>query len=813
MADDKLVPTGGLDQTPLTPAENGDLIGLVPQLPPEAEGEQGGLDLRRYVSALLRHKWLLVVALLVGLGGAAYVWMTVPVQYTAVGNLWVQSADRRQGGAGDVEPIRQSGLFQSNAWIELLKSYSVLDPVVIQLKLYLSAPGEYRPAFASFELADQFQPGSYRLAVSEDGQNYTLTTRDGVFVESGRLGDPVGESLGFRWAPRAGAFPGEARVDFAVTPPRDASTSLSNQLAARMDMQGNFIGLSLGGTDPQKIAAILNAVMDRFVSIAADLKKGQLDQVLGILQDQLQYAQRELEQAEQNLEEFRVHTITLPSDNTGAIAPGLEVTRDPVFGNFFQMRVDLEQIQRDRQRLQGIVDSLPSTGIRIEALEGIPAVSSSVELRPIFEELVNDRSQLRVLRDRYSDDYPPIQELLTRTRTIESEAIPRVLRGILTEMTTQENGLRARVDSASAELTAIPPRTIEEARLRRRVSIQENLYNELRQRVETARLASASSIPDVQILDHASAPQQPTDDNRPQLALMILMGALGAAVGGILLLDRIDPHIRYPMQVSREMGLDILGSIPRVRHISGAKGEENAAQVLEAFRELRLTVGFAFGSAGPLTLVITSPSQGEGKSLISTNLAVAFAEVGRRTLLVDGDTRRGDTHRLLDRQRVPGLTDYLRERTVGDVIQTTEYDRLHFIGSGTRSGSTPELLASPRMGAFLGTLKRAYDVIIVDTPPLAAGGDAVLLGALTGNMAVVIRTGSTEKPLALTKLEALSRLPIRILGAILNDVEPKSAHYRYYSSYLPGYEPEDEGGAKEISTPLLADVGRGDQAS
>jgi capsular exopolysaccharide synthesis family protein len=203
-------------------------------------------------------------------------------------------------------------------------------------------------------------------------------------------------------------------------------------------------------------------------------------------------------------------------------------------------------------------------------------------------------------------------------------------------------------------------------------------------------------------------------------------------------------------------------------------------------------VNFAYGNAGPLTLTVTSPSPGEGKSLISTNLAVAFAEVGKRTLLVDADTRRGDAHELLGVSRSPGLTDYLRERANGDIIQGTEYDHLDFIGSGTRGTSTPELLASSRMHSFLGTLKRTYDVIIVDSPPLGAGGDPVLLAGLTGNMVLVIRAGSTEKNLALAKLDMLTRLPIRVLGAVLNHVEAKGMYRYYYSSSLPEYAPKGE---------------------
>jgi tyrosine-protein kinase Etk/Wzc len=229
----------------------------------------------------------------------------------------------------------------------------------------------------------------------------------------------------------------------------------------------------------------------------------------------------------------------------------------------------------------------------------------------------------------------------------------------------------------------------------------------------------------------------------------------------------------------------------------------NAAQALEAFRELRIHVGFAYGSAGPITLAVSSPSAGEGKSLIASNLAVAFSEVGQRTLLVDGDTRRGDAHKLLGREQSPGLVDYLKERSGQEIIQKTDHANLDFIACGSRGSTTPELLASSRMAYFMGTLKRSYDVIIVDTPPLAAGGDAIILSTLTGNLAVVIRTGTTERQLAQVKLDQLSRLPIRILGAVLNDVDPSDGYHYYYSAYLPGYEPVPEEG--EAGVQLISD--------
>ncbi|MDX1744370.1 MAG: hypothetical protein R3324_00395, partial [Halobacteriales archaeon] len=171
------------------------------------------------------------------------------------------------------------------------------------------------------------------------------------------------------------------------------------------------------------------------------------------------------------------------------------------------------------------------------------------------------------------------------------------------------------------------------------------------------------------------------------------------------------------------------------------------------------------------------------------------------------DTRRGDAHLLLGLSRSPGLIDYLKGTAREEIIQISGHENLDFIGSGSRGASTPELLASSRMAELMGALKQRYDVIIVDCPPLAAGGDSLLLGTLTGNLSVVIRTGSTEKHLARTKLEPLSRLPIRILGAVLNDVNPTNPAHSYYPSYLPAHEAEALDGDEE-GEPLLSD-GRG----
>lgn len=806
MSDDKLIhpPSMGSDLSPpadghAAPAQAYAEAAYLAAMEPES----GGLDVRRYLFALLRYKWLLALAVIVGTVGAYVAWTRTEVSYTARGNLWIEVESR---DAGDMGPIRTGSLLAANAWIELLRSGQVLDTVALRERLFLDYPREYAPAFERFDLADQYAPGTYRLEVGSTGDDFVLTTTEGAFVQQGRFGVPIGEQVGFRWTPPRGAFPPEASVTFSVLTARDAAQALSGRLQTSMDRSGTFLELTLSGPEPAKIASILNTLMERHVAVAADLKSRKLEETLLILEEQLDAVDDSLARAEQALEEFRVRTISLPSDQSLPIAPGLDITTDPVFAQFFTDRVALDQLRRDRERLESIVQDLGEGPVPIGALEIVPAAASSSELRRVLDELVDARSELRVLREEYTDDYPPIQDLLSRIRTLEEEAIPNVIDEIISQLRGQEARLDATVDATAAQLEEIPPRTIEEGRLERRVASVEDLYNNLRGRVEAARLARASSIPDVSILDDAAVPRRPSTDQRLPLAAMIFLGCLGAAMAGAILLDRMDARFRYAADVSRDIGLDILGSVPRIQPGNGRKGVVNAAQALEAFRELRIHVGFAYGSAGPITLVITSPSEGEGKSLVASNLAVSFSEVGKRTLLVDGDTRRGDAHRLLARERTPGLIDYLRDKTGEDIIQATDHPNLDFIGSGSRGVSTPELLASPRMAHFIGTLKRTYDVIIMDSPPLASGGDPLILGSLMGNMAIVIRTGTTERALAQAKLDQLSRLPIRILGAVLNDVSTSDAYYSYYTSYLPSYEPiPEEGDAEGIE--LLSDPG------
>jgi len=764
--------------------------------------EEQGTDWRRFVSALWHFKWVVILSSILGTAGGIAAVRALKPMYVAQATVWIDVPDNRRepDRAG---PIRPGGLLTSDAWIDLLRSYVVLDHVVREQRLYLELKTiEDTARFAAFGVTDTFRPGNYVLTVDDNGRDYVLAATKGPTLEHGVVGDSVGTKLGFRWAPTAALLPPGRKVEFTLATPRDAALRLGERLDVRMDLNGNFLSVELHGTSPRQIASILNATTARFVEIAAQLKREKLTELTKILEDQRTYAQRNLDDAEAALKTFRMRTITLPSDQpAGPGGTGAAETRDPVVTAFFQRQFERDQLRRDRAVIARVLTQAGDSALPVDAFAAVASVQHAPELSNALKELSDKQAQLRSLRYHYSDEYPLVRSVIAEIAELERRTIPGLAQALAAQLGVREADLGRQVDAQSREIRQIPARSVDEARLRRALQLAEESYNTVQGRFLEATLAAeASGVPDVRILDPAIVPQRPVKNTAPRLLLMGLVAGLGLGVVGAVVLDRIDPRVRYPEQVSRDLGLPILGAVPHLRR------DQEPAEVVEALRGVCLNLVHAYGAAGPLLVTITSPGPGDGKSFLAANLALTFADGGHRTLLIDGDIRRGVLHRRFKAARQPGLTDYLREEVTRDqIIQTSAYPWLSFVGCGTRSHRAPELLGSPAMASLITTLRTDYDVILIDSPPLGAGVDPFILGTATGNVLLVLRTGYSHREMTGAKLEVLDRLPVRTLGAVLNDV-PRGGganYYAYYSYHLPGYEAVDEDDGRNGARPRL----------
>ena len=760
-----------------------------------AEGapEPKGPSLRRYLAAVNRFKWLvLVFAILGGAGGYAATRFIEP-EYEVQATILLEQGTGVNNGAGR-GPIQAAELLQASGWQDLLRSYAIADPVVIGLGLFVTpAVVADSVLFRTFRVdQSRLRPGDYKLTIA--GERYVLNLQPGVEVEKGVVGDSIGRPVGFQWQPVAGQFGRRTEVVFNVQTPREASRALIKKLALSLQDGSSFLFLRMNGPDAQRSAATLNAWVEQFVTVATQYKKQNVVQVAGILEGQREYAAQELASAEAALEGFRVRTVTEPSERQ-TIQPGIEMTNSPVFENYFRDKILADNYRRDREALERILQSGRSgTAITREAVLSVPAVNAdpaAENLRRALEERAARELELRRLRETYTDEYQRVKDAQAALVALRDTVVPRSLDAYLGELRLREQTLNSTIEQSSKDLKGIPSRTIEEQRLKRQVEVAARVYESLNMKAAEAKLAEASTIPDVSILDAAVPPLSPTRNTAP----MIILGAVGAALAlGLLLaivLDQLDKRFRYPEQATDDLGLFVLGVVP----VIGGKGRRNAdqaAQVVESFRTIRMNVRYAADPTRPLTMTITSPGPNDGKSLISSNLALSFAESGLRTLLIDGDIRRGELAKTFKIHSRPGLVEYLEgSALLAEVLNPiASHASLTIMPAGVRRKRAPELLATPRLTQLISQMAGEYDVVVVDSPPLGAGYDAFALATATGNMALVMRAGVTDRKMAEAKMATVDTLPIRVMGAILNGIKMTGA-YQYYS-YYQDYAAEDE---------------------
>jgi capsular exopolysaccharide synthesis family protein len=757
--------------------------------PPQGEGYDEGPDWRRAFAAIRRHLTLVIAIIAVGSAAAVFVARRLSPQYRVVARIWIASQNEVQGRGAQLGPIRQDQLLQWESWVDLLRSYAILDPVVRDLRLnVMPVSPDDSSLFRDFQVASEVRSGSYSLDIDADGSWRLAAGRRGQ-IDQGARGDSIGRALGFRWALAPDSSVVSRRVKFNVVSLRAASEELSRALEGRVDRNGAWLLIELTGPSATQAAVVVNAVASRYVEVASDLKRRRLAEFARNLEDQRTEAQENLERVERDLEQFRIRNAGLPRGDEATGRAAIPGGASPVVAD----AGDLDRVKRDRRTIAHWIAasaaSRPPGGPLL-----LTTTSLSPDLQNAVDELTRKRADLRTLRYRYEDVYPAVQLLNEDINLLTQQTLPSIVRQLDAELASRERELTIRLAAHTDTLRAIPTRLLEEARLVRATTLASTLYSTVQQRYQEAQLAQASSLPDVSVLDSAVPGELPVSDQ----SLRVLLFGVGASIALAIVLavglDRMDPRVRYPAEVSRRMGLAILGAVPhlRARRGNAAITPEAAEEVTEALRAVRVALTHTGSVTRPLVLTVSSSGPGDGKSFITSNLGLSFALAGYRTLVIDGDVRRGTLHRAFGAQRRPGLTDCLRgEAGVHEILQRTPFDSLTVIGSGTRTRVAPELLGGPAMTALFDTLRTDYDVILCDSPPLSAGVDPYVLGTLTGQMLLVLRTGVSVRSVLEAKLAVLSQLPVRLLGAVLNAV-PAGELYRPYSYYVQGYAATDE---------------------
>ncbi len=774
------VPSGDAPIKPYTdPAPQWDTGGVAPP-------NKGVMKLQRYAAALWRFKWVVVLLGVLGASAGSFATRYITPEYEVESVVLLSKDDRTATGAS-------AEGFQQNALLDLLVAFQVVDPVVTRLALFVepSVVGD-SAIFRGFGSSGTLVPGEYSLRLS--GDSYELLLNGAQVVDRGTIGGNIGTPVGFSWQPTATSLLGRSSIEFRVRTPRETSRELIKKLRTpALRVGSNILTMRLTGTNAKRTEATLNAWTENFVAVATQYNRYGVSQRAQVLEGQLEYARERLSDAESALEGFKVSIATLPSESRIPSLAGQELTTNPVYASFFNQQVAAEQLRRDREYIQRALTAGSDGGVSAEALLSVPSVNTAeaaTKLRGDVAEALALEGEIRKLELTYTDEDPQLQRRKGELARLRGTVIPSAAEALLTQLEQRGTDLQGQLDAQRRDLQDIPSRTIRLAGLEREVAVADLQYRALLQQAQQAALAEATTPANISVLDSAVAPLEPTKKTGPVLIAGGLLIGLALGIALAILLDLLDKRFRYPQQATDELGLFILGVIPMISPKRRQRTEE-AAQMVEAFRTVRMNMRYSVDPSRPFAVTISSPGPNDGKSLVSSNLALSFADGGARVVLVDGDIRRGSLEETFKTSAKPGLVDYLDGAALlPEVLRGTHHPNLTLLPCGKRQRRGPELLTGPRLTQLVSQLQRDYDVVIIDSPPLGAGSDAYALGIASENMVVVLRAGLTDRKMAQAKLRTLESLPIRLMGGVLNGIE-MSGQYQYYSYYLD-YAAQDE---------------------
>ncbi|MDQ3696780.1 MAG: polysaccharide biosynthesis tyrosine autokinase [Gemmatimonadota bacterium] len=806
---------------------------IVPSYPPDSAGylptgyapngwqqeqpapeQPAGFQVGRIFAAIGRYKWLIVGLTVVGVASGYGFTRFLTPQYTASATVIMGVGGRGSATAGG--PVPGDPIVAGPNWMGVLMSRSSLGAIVASRKLFVKPTQQAdSTAFAGLDADDEaVVPGTYELRTNGATGRLTLVAlprKEGGperVIQSGAIGDSVGRAIGLRWQP-AGLEPSDT-VRFTLMRPSMTANLVKSRLRTRAVPRTSILEITYTSPDRAEVVPVVNTLVNELVASAAEVQNRNIWQAADRLGRQADSVGRELRAAESMLETFKITTITEPTDAV-PMTPGTGTSlMSPVMQDYFNKTLAHNNLKSERQRLEGILRDIRAGDVSTTAFSAVGSVNSSPELQEALKDLSVKEAQLRTARITYTDEHPAVRNVQRDLQVLRGEQIPLLTQQLIAELRKREALATADIGAAERRIRTIPTRTIEEQRLQREVAMRQSVYQTLMQSYQQTRVQALGNQRAITVLDSAVGTGRP-EETQALIIILIACGAgLGLGLASAVVLDRIDPRFRYPEQATGELGLPIVGAVPTFRkEKNGSRDPDEASQIIEAFRTIRMNLRYAFDGAGSIAMAISSPGPGDGKSLVALNLALSFAEAGYRTLLIDGDIRRGELHAAFENPivRRPGLMDHLVGTVpVESVFRETDIENLTLVPCGTRRHRGPELLQSQALNSFVDSMRTRFDAVIIDTPPLAAGIDPFVLGAATGHLLLVLRTGETDRKLAQSRLALAHRLPIRVLGAVLNDIEAEGA-YRYYS-YLYGYSVDDD--EPQTHGRLVAKTGTGD---
>ena len=399
-----------------------------------------------------------------------------------------------------------------------------------------------------------------------------------------------------------------------------------------------------------------------------------------------------------------------------------------------------------------------------------------------------------------SEDTALLNKLIERKAELETELAQQlnyfkekhpIIKGLRVEL----NSINKKIKEERQRLLALKEKAIQYRILKREVETNKAIYESLLNRLKETKSIQDLRLTNIRIVDRATVPVKPVRPNKKMNFILALFIGLFLSTGAALLIENLDLSIKEPDEVQKYLGLPLLGTIPLYKqkkdksaHPALSIFTNSHSPVLESYRMIKVNLTLSNPDLAKKLLLITSSAPNEGKSVFSVGLARIMAQGGEKVLLVDVDFRHPNLHEVFSVQRTHGLSDLLAEgiQDIHNYIKRTNVKNLDLLTCGSLPPDPAELLGAKKMEELIQELSKKYNRIIFDAPPVLAVTDALVLSTKVDGVIIIVRFEYTHRKALQKAKETLERVNAKILGAVLNMVNPRGSSYYYYYYYHYG---------------------------
>lgn len=730
--------------------------------------QEGEIDLREMIGVLVDHKrWIIATTLVFMTLGVLYALLAAPV-YRAQAMIQVESKMPAIPGLADLNSLAGGSSTVATTEVALLTSRMVVGTAVDRMQLVDEVKPRRFPLFGDF-LARRFEARA-----------------------PGELADPVAGLSRYGWG---GDVLQVHRFDVPPTLMERPMTVVAGDGAGDFTLLGEDGDILLRGR--VGVPAQADGVTLELAQLRANpgmrfvlTKLRRLDVVVGL--------QGEIKASEQGKESG---ILKLSYDDASATRAATLLQQ--VAEIYVRQNVERSSAEAASQ-LQFVKDQLPGVRRQVEAAQAAMAayqshanaVDISLQTKGLLEQEVAVESSIQQLRLKQAE--------MDRTFTREHPAYRALLKQI--------GGLQARKDGFRSEVSSLPDTQQELLRLTRDLKVSNELYTALLNQAQQLDVARAGAVGGVRIVDAAVVDTGKPVKPRKALVVMLmtLLGAL-LSITYVVAQRMLNPGIEDPAEIEA-LGLPVYASVPLSNsrdllqmkegkpRTARSRGDVGACRshllaimdpadlAMEALRSLRTSLHFAMMESKNNILAISGPRPGIGKTFVSANLAAVIAQSGQRVLVIDVDMRKGTLHKVLGVCQLPGLSDVLVGKLPAQdaVRAVVGVENMFYMARGEVPPNPSELLMHPRFQQMLESLSAHYDLVIIDTPPILAVTDAVIVARHAGSTLMVTRFGVNHPREIQLSLKCFEQNGVQIKGAIFNAVEKRTAGFSSFGYYEYG---------------------------